>query len=215
MDRFGLEEEEVVFYGAELVREFPGLTSLILNHVLQISTLERMHAAGILHRDLKPSNILIDKNGHLVIADFGLARMLAVDEQVTDQPWGTPGYTAPEVFTKGTYSWGADVWSLGIVLYEMAFKCKPWDGTDADDIWRRTLEHPDRFFDKILTVQHLDALIMVSLLLRDLCSCTKPTTISRPCRRPIAGSAYRNSNKENSSGPCKSYIVIKTAFVDD
>jgi hypothetical protein len=38
------------------------------------------------------------------------------------------------------------------MLYEMAFKSKPWDGTDADDIWKRTLEDPDRFFDNILTV---------------------------------------------------------------
>jgi serine/threonine protein kinase len=102
-----------------------------------------LHDAGILHRDLKPANILIDRDGHLVIADLGLATTLTAEEpSITDRSCGTPGYMAPEVFNREAYSYSADVWSLGVTLFEMALGFLPWTGRCPTHIFTATLDLP-------------------------------------------------------------------------
>ncbi|KAI0629334.1 kinase-like domain-containing protein, partial [Trametes polyzona] len=88
--------------------------------------LEHLHKRRIVHRDVKPANILLDDDGHITLTDFGIAR--AFGRSDSDRPWkhpdvtqslvGTPGYTAPEVYS-GKYSYGVDVWGAGVVLYSM------------------------------------------------------------------------------------------------
>lgn len=76
------------------------------------------HEAGMLHRDLKPANIMIDGRGRARITDFGLAG-LASELARGGQIAGTPAYMAPEQFADGTVSVRSDVYSLGLVLYEL------------------------------------------------------------------------------------------------
>ncbi|EIW58547.1 kinase-like protein, partial [Trametes versicolor FP-101664 SS1] len=86
--------------------------------------LEHLHRRRIVHRDIKPDNILLDDDGHIVLADFGIAR--AFTREDSDRAWkhvthsmvGTPGYTAPEVYS-GKYSYAVDVWGAGVALYCM------------------------------------------------------------------------------------------------
>src|SRR5256885_314652 len=79
------------------------------------------HERGILHRDLKPSNILVDLQGEPRITDFGLAKRLRADSQITDagRVLGTPNYSAPEQAAGRTAEVGpaSDVYSLGAILY--------------------------------------------------------------------------------------------------
>ena len=85
--------------------------------------LQFAHEHGIVHRDIKPENLLLDKRGHVKIADFGIAKMLGQDASDSDvsesQPAGTPQYMAPEQQQPGHADHRADIYSLGVVLYEM------------------------------------------------------------------------------------------------
>ncbi|KAI0725374.1 kinase-like domain-containing protein [Fomitopsis betulina] len=88
----------------------------------------------VLHGDIKPDNLLLDNRGHLVLADFGMARCFAAPR--ADAPWrglasmtvGTPVYAAPEVWYSemSPQSYPADVWSAGVVIFEMLFGRLPF-----------------------------------------------------------------------------------------
>ena len=85
--------------------------------------LEYAHAHGIVHRDIKPENLLLDKEGRVQIADFGIAKMLNADapevNAAESQPAGTPQYMAPEQRQHQPTDHRADIYSLGVVFYEM------------------------------------------------------------------------------------------------
>jgi hypothetical protein len=87
--------------------------------------LQYAHDQGVVHRDIKPENVLLDRAGHVKIADFGLAKMLGKSPDnftltATQQVMGTPRYMAPEQIEKPTsVDHRADIYSLGVVLYEM------------------------------------------------------------------------------------------------
>lgn len=102
------------------------------------------HQRGILHRDLKPSNILIDANGQPQVTDFGLAKRLDATTGVTltGQAVGTPAYMAPEQAKGGGkgLSTAVDVYSLGVLLYEMLAGRVPFPGTATLDILRQVVE---------------------------------------------------------------------------
>jgi predicted Ser/Thr protein kinase len=85
--------------------------------------LQYAHDHGIVHRDIKPENLLLDKDGRVKIADFGIARMLNADAPdpvpAESQPPGTAQYMAPEQKDHGRTDHRADIYSLGVVLYEL------------------------------------------------------------------------------------------------
>jgi uncharacterized protein (TIGR03067 family) len=86
--------------------------------------LQFAHEQGIVHRDIKPENLLLDKQGHVKIADFGIAKILGREAAATSMvndplPAGTPQYMAPEQMCSSETDHRADIYSLGVVLYEM------------------------------------------------------------------------------------------------
>jgi serine/threonine-protein kinase len=94
------------------------------------------HEQGILHRDLKPSNILLEDDGEPLVSDFGLAKFLdsQVDMTKTGQQLGTPAYMAPEQTSTGAgkVTAQADVWSLGVILYELLTGTRPFTSLGSD-----------------------------------------------------------------------------------
>jgi serine/threonine protein kinase/alpha-tubulin suppressor-like RCC1 family protein len=108
------------------------LTPARAEHVLRdiASALNAAHAMGIVHRDVKPENIFIDHDGRAVLADFGLARSMKGDTQLTMNgvAIGTPAYMAPEQIDGADLDARADVYSLGLVGWEMLAGRRPWDG---------------------------------------------------------------------------------------
>src|SRR5262249_5499880 len=96
------------------------------------------HTKGILHRDIKPSNVLLDERGEPLVSDFGLAKFLNADAELTHPgiPVGTPAYMAPEQAAGQTnaVSVRSDVWSLGVLLYELLTGKKPFIGQGFQDL---------------------------------------------------------------------------------
>ena len=84
------------------------------------SALDYAHSRGIIHRDIKPSNILLDSGGNAFLSDFGIARMMGVTQfTATGSLIGTPTYMSPEQCRGEELSPSSDIYSLGIILYEM------------------------------------------------------------------------------------------------
>ena len=94
------------------------------------AALAAAHAMGIVHRDVKPENIFIEDEGRAVLADFGLARSMTGETELTMHgvALGTPAYMAPEQIDGGVLDARADIYSLGLVGWEMLSGRRPWDG---------------------------------------------------------------------------------------
>ena len=103
------------------------------------------HDRGIVHRDLKPENVIRMPDGHVKILDFGLARMRDVRPELANltddgKVFGTPGYMSPEQIRREALDARSDLFSLGIMLYELLTGAHPFGGTDSASTIARILE---------------------------------------------------------------------------
>lgn len=121
----GIAYTSMEFVNGESLRSvlnrFGGLPMRKANDIgLQIcSGLKEAHAQGIVHRDLKPENVMIDEQGNVKIMDFGIARSMDAATRMTGSMVGTPAYMAPEQVSGKPVDYRTDIYSLGLVLYEI------------------------------------------------------------------------------------------------
>ena len=100
-----------------------------LHFAIQIAkALEHAHSRGIVHRDIKPHNIMVLKNGSVKVTDFGIARMMSKGNTLTKEALGSVHYISPEQAKGGRVDNRSDIYSLGVVMYEMMSGRPPYDG---------------------------------------------------------------------------------------
>ncbi len=136
VDKDVLSEESAKFYVSELV-----------------CAIESVHKLNCIHRDIKPDNILIDKNGHIKLSDFGLSKIadnISKEDLFSDNGKksghtrnfscvGTAYYVAPEVLEKKGYGPEVDWWSLGVIFFEMLVGYAPFCSKNTTDICYKVL----------------------------------------------------------------------------
>ncbi len=100
-----------------------------------LSALAYAHSRGLVHRDLKPENVLVSDEGEVKVADFGLARFLKKGS-LSASVAGTPLYMSSEAW-QGRFTKESDIWSVGVILYEMLAGVLPFNGDNLDEIRSR------------------------------------------------------------------------------
>lgn len=136
------------YHGENLAKKIKGGPLQLeeaLNIIYQIAQgLDRAHKEKIIHRDVKPSNIIIDKDDNVKIVDFGLAKLMGDDLTQTVSTKGTVAYMAPEVIRGLQSDHRADLWSLGIILYEMLTGHLPFEGKYSEPLMYSIVNQPPK-----------------------------------------------------------------------
>ena len=152
---FGWVGSEVAFFTQDLV---PGLrldrAGLALGSARTLAVLAQLcraldylHSRGILHRDVKPSNILVDpQSQHVTLLDFGVAQAFRTEDGTIA---GTFGYVAPEAITGGVLDGRADLYAVGVILFQLATGRRPFAGSVTQIVHDQLLDSPPRIDPRV------------------------------------------------------------------
>uniref|UniRef100_A0A673WJ83 non-specific serine/threonine protein kinase n=1 Tax=Salmo trutta TaxID=8032 RepID=A0A673WJ83_SALTR len=160
-------EDRTRFYGAEIV-----------------SALDYLHSAKIVYRDLKLENLMLDKDGHVKITDFGLCKEGITDAATMKTFCGTPEYLAPEVLEDNDYGRAVDWWGLGVVMYEMMCGRLPFYNQDHEKLFELILMEDIKF----------------------------PRTLSSDAKSLLSGLLIKDPNKRLGGGPDDAKEIMGHSF---
>ena len=165
--------------------------------------LDYAHKHGVIHRDIKPENILL-QDGHAFVADFGIARAVSGSEEKLTQTGvtlGTPTYMAPEqVFAEREIDGRADVYALGVVLYEMLAGMPPFTGPNAQAIMaRHTMEQvPELAIVRQSVPEHVEDAIYRALAKTPADRFTTALEFAEALRKPGPRTGTRRTSRLTS-----------------
>ncbi len=153
---FGFDHERRPFYTMELLQNVKPITEVQtsvegkLALLIQLArALAYLHRQGIIHRDLKPSNVLVKDNSTVYVLDFGLARRFHHQQDTTTV--GTIAYMAPEVIAGGMATHASDLFSFGLIAYELLTGHHPFNTNNVMELVRNVLEAELDFSDFFIT----------------------------------------------------------------
>ena len=129
-----------------------------------VDGLKYLYNKQILHRDLKPQNILVSEDGNLVITDFGFARYTD-NENMLNTLCGSPMYMAPEIMLKKRYNNKSDLWSVGVIFFEVLFGTTPYKAKNMIDLMTAIKRKPVSLPKNTMSVACKD--LLLNLLRRD------------------------------------------------
>lgn len=104
-----------------------------------LDALDHAHSQGVVHRDMKPANLILLENGRVKVADFGIARVEKSELTQTGTVLGTPSYMSPEQFMGHTVDGRSDLFSCGVILYQMLTGEKPFTGESTTTVMYKVL----------------------------------------------------------------------------
>src|SRR6185503_11522893 len=134
--------------GEELARSLEGGARMALPQVVKVmeqllSALAYAHEKGVVHRDMKPSNVFVLRDGTIKVVDFGLARIEASNLTETGTLLGTPAYMSPEQFLGLPADARSDIFSSGVMLYQMLTGDRPFSGSPTTIMQKVLRQDPD------------------------------------------------------------------------
>src|SRR5262245_13769472 len=145
----------MAYYEGETLKQRIERGPLTVDEALDVAiqvaqALSRAHDSGIVHRDIKPANLMLLKAGPVKIVDFGIAKLIGhSDITRTGTTVGTVAYMAPETIRGAEAGPAADVWAVGVVLFEMLAGHRPFEGKDDLAVISRILDDPTPAIAKI------------------------------------------------------------------
>ena len=149
-----------------------------------VDGLNYLHQTGLCHRDLKPANVLVEKNGRLVLVDFGLSQAFFVPQTDGDAVEGTPVYMSPEQLAGEPVGPASDWYSVGVMLYEILTGVLPYDGSNLYLALQKKSERPRSPQDLVANLPFDLAQLCVDLL--------SPNPSDRPTGTQLLGRLGRS-----------------------
>lgn len=165
--------------------------------------LDHAHSKGIIHRDVKPGNVMVADEGHPKLMDFGIAKREDAGLTQTGTFLGTPSYASPEQIKEGTVDNRSDIFSFGVMVFELLSGQSPFPGTSINTILYRIVNEPPvevkppvtgilpeawaRVFDKALAKKPQDRHASCTAFVRDLVDAVVGPEMDQTGRRELLG----------------------------
>ena len=213
-----------------IIRSGPALS---LKEKLRIAggladALDHAHAKGIVHRDVKPGNVMVGEDGRPKLMDFGIAKREDACLTQTGTFLGTPSYASPEQIREGTVDSRSDIFSFGVLVFELMSGQSPFPGTSINTILYRIVNDPPvdlhppvmgilpegwrRVFEKVLAKRPEDRHPTCTAFIRDLLNAV--VELAQEDRREVMGLLHLSSEapiSESASTAFAETMVVPTA----